>query len=293
MKNSIKTVLISMILMSFSPKTQGQTNFAVAGSLRSLATSYTLTSNSPQAEGSVNSTEYTMPKSIAYVSYGTQISVITNSEDHTYGMDTSSELFIYNNKSPFFLANESDEDSTSAKANKLSDDDFFMWSNESEENNIDYFAIEKSIDDEDYFEIGYLKTSGIQPPDYNTSNRMQSSGPLCYYRIKKVDNMGEVKYSKKLIIIASDTTSARSIKITSTNNVNKNIKVSFSLNESAVYMLSITDVNGSMVSTINGNGTKGENNITLDIKKLLKGNYYIYITNAKGLTHVANYRKLN
>ena len=94
MKNSIKTLLISIILMSFSPKTQGRSNPTVTGTLWSSATSYTLTSSSPQAEGSVNATEYNMPKSISYVSYEMQTSVISNSRSATYGVDTSSELFI-------------------------------------------------------------------------------------------------------------------------------------------------------------------------------------------------------
>ncbi len=289
MKNSIKTLLISIILMSFSPKTQGQT---VSGALWSSASSYTLTSSTTSPDGVVSNRELNFPKSVSYSNYEMQNSLLLSDHSPSYSADTSSELFIYNAKSPMFLANESDEDSTSAKANKLSEDDFFMWGNESEENNIDYFAIEKSIDDEDYFEIGYIKTSGIQPPDYNTSSRIQANGPLCYYRIKKVDNMGNVKYSKKLIVILSDTASMRSIKLDS-HHSNKNTKATFSLSENSVYMLSMTDANGSMVSTVNGNGTKGENTITLDTKKLIRGNYYIYITNAKGLTHVANYRKVN
>ncbi len=293
MKNSIKTLLIGIILMGFSAKTEGQSNLTVTGTLWSSASSHTLTSSTPTSESSAGANEAGLPKSVSYANYEMQNLLVSNNHTPSYSMDTSSELFIYNTKNSIFIANESDEDSTSAKANRLSEDDFFMWGNESDENNIDYFAIEKSIDDEDYFEIGYLKTTGIQPPDYNTASRIQSSGPLYYYRIKKVDNMGNVKYSKRLIIISNDTSSMRNIKIASNNNNNKNIKATFSLFENSVYMISITDANGAMVSTINGDGVKGENAVTLDTKKLIKGTYYIYITNAKGLTHVSNFRKLN
>ncbi len=281
MKKSIYVLLTSVILMSFSTKTMGQSSKNIAGTYWGSTSTFSYASNAT-TDAMTATVDASHLKS-------TSFSANENSSDSSFDMNAYNGMG--NRKNSIFMDDDDDKDSSGLKSKIMFDEeDFLMFNSESEEDNTEYFAIEKSIDDEDYCEIGFLKTTQIAPADYNGNLHSQANAPLAYYRIKRVENTGRIKYSKKLIIIANDTVSMRSIKV-AVGATNKVSKATFTLAESNAFMVSVANANGAMVLTQSGKGEKGTNTITLDTKKMVMGSYHIYITDAKGLTHVTNFIK--
>lgn len=143
--------------------------------------------------------------------------------------------------------------------------------NTSNENNVDGFSIEKSNDGRTFNSIGFLAAKNASSASYSFSDGNVSG--LTYYRLKIIDKDGKYSYSKTITV----NTKKSSIKLDIfPNPVASNLTVS---HEKATVnaAIKVVTVDGKVVLTRNLQA--GATQSTIDVSKLIKGNYLVVFTN--------------
>lgn len=151
------------------------------------------------------------------------------------------------------------------------------WQTASETNN-NYFSIERSDNNSDSFkEMARVSSKGnsAQTQQYSFEDFVPLNG-VNYYRLKQVDNDGEVTTSK---IVLVDFAKVASLKLYP--NPVKNILNIEGLAGSKT-TLSIIDVNGKVLTS----ATTVTNTYNWNIKALPPGNYYLRIETGKKITSI-------
>ncbi len=153
------------------------------------------------------------------------------------------------------------------------------------------FSIEMSTDGKEFFEIGNIKGT-----DYtnNTGEYLyihkQAISVISYYRIKQMGADGVSKYTQVIKSESKKAALVSSVKIYP-NPVSNLAEVSFTFTENSVYILTITDNGGRVVSTQTGTGVVGNNILQINMENQITGMYLMYITGSNGLSHVSKFIK--
>jgi hypothetical protein len=144
------------------------------------------------------------------------------------------------------------------------------WSTSSETNN-QGFAIERSINGENFEEIGFVKGAGNSSRllNYNFID-VNVASPINYYRLKQSDFDGKFEYSETISVVADDA----QVNVTP-NPFVETIRVSAS-NQEQVIFAEIIDVTGKVKATSSGMG-----NLILDTKELNHGVYFIRVNHGE------------
>ena len=148
----------------------------------------------------------------------------------------------------------------------------FTWSTSSESDN-DYFVIERSIDGQNFVEIGRVKGNGTTTivSNYNFDDLHPQNG-VNYYRLKQVDLDGKFAYSRVVLIDNASDISSLDI-YPNPNNGNFDIRItSEGANQS--YHLEVLDVQGKVVYSGNGNQAYE----TIQISNLSSGVYAVRLS---------------
>jgi hypothetical protein len=152
------------------------------------------------------------------------------------------------------------------------------WQAKNEEN-IQYYEIEKSSNGENFTTIASIAAVGKAATLNNYVQRdelMLFIGTTIYYRIKAVNNLGNVVYIQKIIVAVNQTNTAE-IKAWPNPCINQ-INIALNCTENTKSVIKIVDFAGKIYSTINCAVKKGQNNIVLSqVQSLPKGNYTVLI----------------
>jgi photosystem II stability/assembly factor-like uncharacterized protein len=159
----------------------------------------------------------------------------------------------------------------SFKASNTNDNVLLNWNVGNDFNN-DYYSVERSADGVQFSEIGKVKSKIdlSENHDYNFQDHPLLNGHQ-YYRLKQVNNDGDVSYSNiiKIEFVVSH------IKLYP-NPVNDMLRVE-GLNPGENTKLSVIDVTGRLVQQVR----TGSTNYIWNIKKLAAGSYYLKVETGK------------
>jgi hypothetical protein len=165
---------------------------------------------------------------------------------------------------------------------KLNNSVSLSWKTGAEMNN-DYFSIERSIDGQEFEEIGRVKGAGNSTTTntYGFLDTKPKNG-LSYYRFKQVDFDGKSSYSKTVPV---DFESAESFFDFVPNPTSDNGNLYFYAKQDETVSINIYDMKGSIASSFNIGAFEGPNSIPVMTNTLSKGIYFIkLIDNNKVLT---------
>ncbi len=138
--------------------------------------------------------------------------------------------------------------------------------------NISYFGVERSVDAKSFQQIGQVRAAGSGAREISYSfTDMQFSGltPVVYYRLRSVDQDGSFSHSRLVSLNARTNDSAGYIY---PNPVKSGEKVSIAAN-SLITSLSVTDITGRTVHVVVNKNKKSE--AELDLKNISPGLYLI------------------
>lgn len=145
----------------------------------------------------------------------------------------------------------------------------------SEEKNMGSFVIERSSDGIHFYKIGdeFAKgnTSIISTYQHTDSNPLGGSN---YYRLKMIDKDGQYAYSN---ILQINRNSSQSDIFVYPNPANEKLFVVANVTESGKALIRISDLMGRILYQANKVMHKGNNETTLDISSIVKGNYILQI----------------
>lgn len=146
------------------------------------------------------------------------------------------------------------------------------WST-SNESNVNGFDIEKSVDGISYTSLQFISAKNGVTNSYSFIDNKLNKG-VNYYRLKMIDKDGSFKYSK---IVALSTIKSNSPKLDIfPNPVASNLTVSHE-KTTANAAIKVVTVDGKVVLTRNLQA--GATQSTIDVSKLIKGNYLVVFTN--------------
>lgn len=156
-----------------------------------------------------------------------------------------------------------------------------QWETASEHNN-SHFEIERSFNAIDFEPIGVVKGKGNsnQTSAYRFTDDDAKSQQRVYYRLKQVDFDNRTAYSNTIVIDAlndEDATVTGTIKAFP-NPAKESIQIECSYGKIPV-KISITDITGKVLTTIDGNGSS---ELILSVEHLQKGLYLIDLTYQNG-----------
>lgn len=162
------------------------------------------------------------------------------------------------------------------------------------EENIQYYEIEKSSNGENFTSIASITAVGKPSTINNYVQRdelMLFIGTSIYYRIKAVNNLGSVVYIQKIVVPVNQTNFAE-IKAWPNPCINQ-INIAFNCTENTKSVIKIVDFAGKIYSTINCGVKKGQNNIALNqLQSLPTGNYLVLIYKGTALVETIKIAKL-
>ena len=156
-------------------------------------------------------------------------------------------------------------------------DNWLNWSTESEKNS-NYFEVENSINGSAFTSIGKVIAKGNSniKSSYNFIH-YNPSKVTNYYRIKLLDKGGNVNYSNIISIKPSSNQSKLTVM---PNPFNSNILISVTFGVQGKALISIIDMYGKTVKTLNYNVNQGINFIPVtDLESLPAGTYIVQIKN--------------
>lgn len=144
------------------------------------------------------------------------------------------------------------------------------WSTSSETNNKG-FAVERSLNGENFEEIGFVKGAGNSSRLVNYSfTDANMASPIAYYRLKQTDFDGKIDYSETITVTADDA----QIEVTP-NPFVETISIA-SNNQDQLVFAEIIDITGKVKTSSIGMG-----NLTLDTKDLNQGVYFIRVNHGE------------
>lgn len=158
----------------------------------------------------------------------------------------------------------------SAFINAASQSTTLVWNTASELNNSG-FEIERSIDGENFENVGFVKGAG----NFNTARNYKfefNSDESAFYRLKQVDFDGNFEYSS---VVA--TTNQIADAVLTPNPFNNIIQLS---SESTIQKAEIVDLMGKVVLT----ETINNNSATLNANELLNGVYFIKVYQGESIS---------
>jgi hypothetical protein len=144
------------------------------------------------------------------------------------------------------------------------------WATSSETNNKG-FAVERSLNGENFEEIGFVKGAGNSSRlvNYQFVDANMAS-PIAYYRLKQTDFDGKFEYSETLTVTADDA----QIEVTP-NPFVETISIAAN-NQDQLVFAEIIDITGKVKTSSTGMG-----NLTLDTKDLNQGVYFIRVNHGE------------
>lgn len=141
------------------------------------------------------------------------------------------------------------------------------------------FAIERGSDEENFKQIGKVTANSLR--GINSYSFIDES-PLPgnnFYRLRMIDIDGKISFSNILI----ETYKSNIHLFVYPNPVNNDCKLVFSNTSPGKYIIEITDQTDRLINRINGVSIAGKNQITIDMSRYARGEYYItLITNRIG-----------
>jgi endonuclease I len=136
------------------------------------------------------------------------------------------------------------------------------------------YDVERSTDGITFNKIGEVAGANLSNYDFTDNNLPKSS--VIYYRLKMVDIDGAFKYSK-VVPVRLNNNLSNAIVYPNPTKDNLNIKLYETLQGNST--LQVADVTGRIVKTQSLNAS--QLNISLDVKNLPAGRYFIKISNSK------------
>ena len=135
--------------------------------------------------------------------------------------------------------------------------------------NVDGFDIEKSTNNRDFSSIGFVKANNSTENNYNFTTELSG---VSYYRLKMTDKDGSFKYSKTISLNNKQT-----VKLDLYPNPVRNSTTLSHDKATEKASITITSLDGRKVSVINV--VPGATQTTVDVTKLLNGNYIMVYEN--------------
>lgn len=135
--------------------------------------------------------------------------------------------------------------------------------------NVDGFDIEKSTNNRDFSSIGFVKANNSTENNYNFTTELSG---VSYYRLKMTDKDGSFKYSKTISLNNKQT-----VKLDLYPNPVRNATTLSHDKATEKASITITSLDGRKVSVINV--VPGATQTTVDVTKLLNGNYIMVYEN--------------
>nr|WP_294902466.1 T9SS type A sorting domain-containing protein [uncultured Lacibacter sp.] len=169
-------------------------------------------------------------------------------------------------------------------AKNKGEDNIVSWSATSEVN-CSHYTVEASLNGVDFTEVGRVNATGNTNSStaYNFVHHGVSSNSY-YYRIKQADLDGKSAYSK----IVRVNMAAFAAATLYPNPVKDKTTISFTLLQSSFVEVNVLNAAGSVVHTTNQRFTKGEQQLTLDLNRLLPGTYILQLKDE--MNHVQSFR---
>jgi rhamnogalacturonan endolyase len=142
------------------------------------------------------------------------------------------------------------------------------WATTTELNN-DYFAVQKSIDGNVFYNIGKVLSKGNSSMkiDYNFIDVQPFNG-MNYYRLKQVDKDGKIAYSN---VVNADFAFSNAMLQISPNPVSSKLALNYFAAQPSTLAFDIIDTNGKTIKSFSANAVKGKNNFQLDVSSLQAG----------------------
>lgn len=154
------------------------------------------------------------------------------------------------------------------------------WSSYSEIN-IEHFDIERSIDGNNFRQIGRINTLSGQlnsNANYNYLDITAQRG-INYYRLAIVDNNGNYTYSKTIMVNVD--IKGISVMIVYPNPFSKRVQIRVNADKAEKVAINIINSNGILMSTQYAQTQIGDNNITINkVDALPGGVYYIEVVSS-------------
>jgi energy-coupling factor transporter ATP-binding protein EcfA2 len=145
-----------------------------------------------------------------------------------------------------------------------------VW-NTNNENNVDGFTIERSNDGNTYTNIGFVAAKNTASNTYTFNDHLQIKNAT-YYRLKIIDKDGSFKYSSVIVMNAKS-----GIKLDIYPNPAINNLVITHPQSTVNSTVKIINIDGK--NLITQNLQNGATQSTIDVSKLIKGNYLVVFEN--------------
>lgn len=163
---------------------------------------------------------------------------------------------------------------TSFTANLIDNNIILNWTTASETNNSG-FAVERSVDNKFYEQIGFIPGSGTttERRSYSFTDTSPGEGKF-YYRLKQIDYNGTFEYSS---IVEVEITSPKEFALMQNypNPFNPSTTFTFNIPANELVNLKVYDVMGNEVATlVNEEKSAGSYSIEFDASKLASGTYF-------------------
>jgi hypothetical protein len=152
------------------------------------------------------------------------------------------------------------------------------WSTATEQNNLG-FAIERSLDNNNYQQIGFVTGAGNSNSSmkYSFTDNNSTGSVRYYYRLKQVDSDGHNKYSK--VVELNVTPAEYSLGQNYPNPFNPSTLISYTLPfESHVKIEVYNQIGQKVNQLVNQTEQPGKHQISLNARSLSSGVYYYTIT---------------
>lgn len=148
------------------------------------------------------------------------------------------------------------------------------WSTSSEQN-MDNFQLQKSYSGDVYLNVATIKAAGNSQVMVNYAYTDTSETlPVVYYRLKMNDiGPGKSSYSKIIALHADNRIVLNSV---SPNPFLNSVKIKLNTPKEVALVISLSDISGRKIKTLNYTTQKGDNTILLsELQNVLKGTYFM------------------